>query len=171
MCSDAYGERRHRSRCLLYETNSAKQSGCRGLVGQSACLVNRRSWVQIPAVPSSSGCFCPIWKTQTILTTFAISAPVCQTQARMRLTTGSLFFKLSANRCQFTAQTSSRLLVLWFRWWLHLSSKHEILGSNPSSALTAICDSLSPEGSTFSLKTPNVHGAVIRKFTLPRKIL
>ncbi len=26
-------------------------AGRRGLVGQSACLVNRRSWVQIPAVP------------------------------------------------------------------------------------------------------------------------
>ena len=27
------------------------QNRCCGLVGQSACLVNRRSWVQIPAVP------------------------------------------------------------------------------------------------------------------------
>ena len=27
------------------------QHRCCGLVGQSACLVNRRSWVQIPAVP------------------------------------------------------------------------------------------------------------------------
>ena len=28
-----------------------KSKQCCGLVGQSACLVNRRSWVQIPAVP------------------------------------------------------------------------------------------------------------------------
>lgn len=27
---------------------------CCGLVGQSACLVNRRSWVQIPAAPFTS---------------------------------------------------------------------------------------------------------------------
>ncbi len=31
------------------------QQGGRGLVGQSACLVNRRSWVQIPAVPLTGG--------------------------------------------------------------------------------------------------------------------
>ncbi|KAL1260549.1 hypothetical protein QQF64_008376 [Cirrhinus molitorella] len=34
-----------------------ERAGRRGLAGQSACLVNRRSWVRIPAVPTSAAVF------------------------------------------------------------------------------------------------------------------
>lgn len=36
-------------RTILTQVNNA--AGRRGLAGQSACLVNRRSWVRFPAVP------------------------------------------------------------------------------------------------------------------------
>ncbi len=39
-----------RPKDLVFKRRQAA-AGCRGLAGQSACVVNRRSWVRIPAVP------------------------------------------------------------------------------------------------------------------------
>ena len=52
-CVIPFSEQAQDVKILDQRVQEEKMSTSRrcGLVGQSACLVNRRSWVQIPAVP------------------------------------------------------------------------------------------------------------------------